>query len=52
MKMPQEFGENLDIAYHWFAKLVASEGAEVTDHAKRMTLARRTANHLCCIGGK
>lgn len=33
------FNEKLFNAYVWFANAVASEGA-VTDHAKRLTLAR------------
>jgi hypothetical protein len=37
---PHIFREKLETAYVWFANAVASEG-EVTDHAKRLKLARQ-----------
>jgi hypothetical protein len=43
---PHIFGDKVFAAYVWFANAVASEGA-VTDHAKRLVVARAMVSDVC-----
>jgi hypothetical protein len=40
MENPHIFREKLETAYCWFANAVAAEGSGVTDHVKRLKVAR------------